>query len=568
MKERAKLGMKTTIKARIIRLAFISVLVAVTVMTAFTLFSMNSQVKSAAVEEVLMLSSAYASAISNADITANAGMTDKLFADFNMGNKYGGFGFAVTQDGRVFSETTVEVIKKNDDISAIAETDSGYTELMTMIDEFDDVRGQYIRNEIDNIEYSSVITLAGKEYLVGWSVIPNYDTLYTMILLPYEHVMAPYYRMMAIILIIAAALFTVSIVVSRNVALKITKPVTDATERLRALSRGDLTSPSPKTYRNDETLVLLNSLGETIAALNEYIGDIRTVLTGVAEGDLLVKSGAAYSGDFEAIKEVLEKILSSLNGTFAEVHKAAISVKDCSAHVSDGTAALSENTSAEASAIEELAAAVSEISEKIRLNAEEVREAQEIAANADSIAENGSGNMRQMIEAIHDIEEASDQIEKIIGVIDDIAFQTNILALNAAVEAARAGDAGRGFAVVADEVRNLATKSAEAAAQTGILISDSIAAVRRGTRLADETSRSLEQVVEMVDRVSHIMENIASSAEDQAYSVIQINSGMEMINERIQDNSVTAEQNASVSEELSGQFDLLDRMINRFSFRA
>ncbi len=563
-----KLGIKTTIKSRIVRLSFFNVFVAVIIMTAFTLIMLNDQVKSSAVEEILTLSSAYASAISNADITENAGMTDQLFNDFNSSNNYGGFGFAVTKEGRVFSETGTDVIVKNDDLSALSEEDTGYTELMDTITEFNDARGDYIRGEIESWERTKLVTLCGKKYLAGWAVIKNYDTCYTMIMLPYDSIMLPFNRQVIIAVIMAAVFFAASIIVSRNVALHITKPVTDATQRLRALSKGDLTSPSPVTYRNDETLILLNSLGDTIAALNEYIGDIRTVLTGVAEGDLLVNSGADYLGDFETIKNTLNKILSSLNGTFAEVHKAALSVKDCSVQVSDRTAALSENTSAEAAAIEELAASVADVSEKIKLNADEARQAREIAAEADSIAENGSKNMRRMIEAIGDIETASSQIEQIIAVIDDIAFQTNILALNAAVEAARAGEAGRGFAVVADEVRNLATKSAEAAAQTGLLISDSIAAVRRGTALADSTADSLDKVVEMVDNVAGIMENIAASAEVQARSILEINSGMETINERIQENSVTAEQNAAVSEELSGQFCTLDGLINKFSFRS
>lgn len=556
-----KLGRKTTIKARIVRLAFISVCVSTVVLTVFNLVSMNKQVVSSSTDEVQMLSIAYASAISNADLENSKNLLAEMFKDFEETNRYNGYGFVFTSAGGIISETSCDFLKRGDNIVTLAETDTGYAELKAIIDGFD------VYADGDHVYLGQrVVIINGSRYLVGWAPIENYENCYTMIILPYLTVMKPYYIAKVAAILMAAAFITASIIISTNVAKLITKPITDASLRLQALSKGDLESPSPVTRRNDETLILLNSLSDTISSLNSYINDIKSVLSGVAEGNLLVRSDAEYSGDFEAIKESLEKILISLNGTFGEVHKAALSVKECSAHVSDGTAVLSKNTSVEASTMEELTASIADVSEKINNNASEAEQAREITVSADKVAEQGSRNMRQMIEAIGDIETSASEIEKIINVIDDIAFQTNILALNAAVEAARAGAAGKGFAVVADEVRNLATKSAEAAAQTGRLIENSIESVRRGTRLADETAKSLDKVVEMVGAVSTIVDNIAVSAGEQADSVSQINKGMEMINGSIQDNSITAEQNASVSEELSGQFDVLNKLINKFKF--
>ena len=413
-----------------------------------------------------------------------------------------------------------------------------------------------------------VITLCGEKYLAGWSNIHNFDTCYTFILLPYSSIMKPFTVSAVIAISIAVIFIAASVLVSLNAAQKITKPITDAIDRLTALSKGDLESPSPVTDRNDETLVLLSSLNDTITSLNAYITDIRNVLSAVADGDLLVHSDTVYTGDFETIRNALDKIRASLKGTFSEVHKAALSVKECSVHVSDGTAVLSRNASDEAGTMQQLTASIAQINDKINENAREAENARRLTASADEAAEQGSGNMRRMIEAIKEIETSASEIEKIINVIDDIAFQTNILALNAAVEAARAGDAGKGFAVVADEVRNLANKSAEAAAQTGILIQNSINSVRNGTELADATAKSLDNVVEMVSSVSDIMERIAVSAADQAESVAQINHGMESINGSIRDNSVTAEKNAEVSKELSDQFEVLNSHINRFKFKA
>lgn len=550
-----KLGKKTTILSRIVRLTTIGVTASAVFLTAVNLISMYSQVSASVSDEMEMLTISYASAVSNADITANNKFLDNIFKDFDESNTYKGFGFVVTDAGRVISETSSDIIKKNDDIVTAAQTDSGYSELAEIIDAFDRTMGQ------------KKITVCGTEYYVGWENIKNFDTCYTMILLPYNNVMKPFYISAAVSTVIAVVLCIAALTVSSNVAKHITKPIIDAIDRLHKLSAGDLETPSPVTNRNDETLVLLTSLNDTIVSLNSYIGDIKTVLSGVAEGNLLISSNAAYSGNFTEIKFALDKILESLNGTFSEVHKAALSVKECSAHVSDGTAVLSRNASDEASTMEELTASVSGVSEKINENAREAENARNLTVSADKTAEQGSANMRQMMIAISDIETSSAEIEKIINVIDDIAFQTNILALNAAVEAARAGEAGKGFAVVADEVRNLATKSSEAAAQTGKLIENSIQSVHRGTLLANETAKSLDKVVEMVGSVSEIIDRIAASANEQAESVAQINKGMEMINGSIQKNSVTAERNASVSEELSGQFDVLSSLINKFSFK-
>ncbi len=550
-----KLGRKTTVLARIVRLTTIGVVGSSVILTAVNLISMYSNVRNSAADEMEMLTISYASAVSNADITGNHTFLDNLFKDFDESNTYGGFGFVITDVGGVISGTDSVIVEKGDNIVTLAETDSGYAEFAELIDTFDRTTGH------------KKINICGSDYFVGWSNVKNFDTCYTMILLPYSDVMRPFFITEVVSMIIAAALIAAALIVSSNVANHITKPIIDAIERLRMLADGDLETPSPLTGRNDETLVLLTALNDTISSLNAYINDIKAVLSGVAEGNLLVRSNAVYSGNFTEIKYALDRILKSLNGTFSEVHKAALSVKECSTHVSDGTAVLSRNTSEEASTMEKLTVSVADVSEKINENAAEAEKARNLTVSADKSAERGSANMRQMMVAIGDIETASAEIEKIINVIDDIAFQTNILALNAAVEAARAGDAGKGFAVVADEVRNLATKSSEAAAQTGVLIENSIKSVHRGIALANETAKSLDKVVETVSSVSEIIDRIAESAIEQAETVTQINMSMESINGSIQKNSVTAERNVSVSNELSGQFDMLSRLINKFSFK-
>ena len=558
-------GKRTSIRSQIVRLSVISAFAAIIILTAFDLLMMYNSVSSSSKNEIQLLTISYSSAISNADVSKNKDYLNDIFKSFDEVNTYGGFGFVITETGGVISQTSSDLIAKGDNVIDKAAEDPGYSEMAELVNSLN-------RLNVDLEEYveqgEQLITFCGKKYLVGWDNIDNFDSCYTFIMLPYDSIMQPFVISAVIALAFALIFIAVSVAVSLNSAHKITKPITDAIDRLTALSKGDLEAPSPVTDRNDETYVLLSSLNDTITSLNAYISDIRNVLSAVADGDLLVCSDTVYTGDFETIRNALDKIRVSLNGTFSEVHKAALSVKECSVHVSDGTAVLSKNASDEAGTMQQLTASIAQINEKIIENAREAENARRLTASADEAAGLGSGNMHRMIEAIKEIETSASEIEKIINVIDDIAFQTNILALNAAVEAARAGDAGKGFAVVADEVRNLANKSAEAAAQTGVLIGNSIESVRNGTELADATAKSLDKVVEMVSSVSDIMDRIAVSAADQAESVTQINNGMEAINGSIKDNSVTAEKNAEVSRELSAQFEVLNRHINRFKFKA
>ena len=217
--------------------------------------------------------------------------------------------------------------------------------------------------------------------------------------------------------------------------------------------------------------------------------------------------------------------------------------------------------------MEALATTIAEISSQVQKNTEHVQTANSNAEAVTKEIESCNEYMQNMVQAMSQISESSNQIGIIIQTIDGLAFQTNILALNAAVEAAHAGEAGKGFAVVADEVRNLASKSAAASKDTAQLIQTSIDQVNNGTKIADRTAKSLLRVVESAKAVFNSMGHISEATQAQARSISQVNIGMEQISSVVQTNSATAEESAAASEELSGQAQTLSCLVKEFKLR-
>jgi methyl-accepting chemotaxis protein len=344
------------------------------------------------------------------------------------------------------------------------------------------------------------------------------------------------------------------------------KPVQEASTVLNAMSQGNLQMRVNGNYQGDHAAIKI-ALNDTLDALSDYVREIASVLTDMANSNMDVAITGEYRGDFAAIKTALNMIVESFNDLLTEMNSSAEQVAAGAKQVSDGSQALSQGATEQASSLEQLTASITEIAAQTKQNAINAGEANELALKAKDNAIGGNSQMQGMVKAMSEINESSTSISKIIKVIDEIAFQTNILALNAAVEAARAGQHGKGFAVVAEEVRNLAARSANAAKETTDLIEGSIHKVNAGTKIADDTAKALDQIVTDVSRATDLVGSIAVASNEQATAIAQVNQGVEQVSQVVQANSATSEQSAATSEELSGQAELLKTMISRFNLR-
>ncbi|WMJ84756.1 methyl-accepting chemotaxis protein [Oscillospiraceae bacterium LTW-04] len=374
-------------------------------------------------------------------------------------------------------------------------------------------------------------------------------------------------QVILLVMAIAIAGIVALAVLSAHLLRKSLKPVDGIVHFSQELGNGNLASEL-NIKEDNELGDIASSLKGTATTLQVYIGEISRVLGEISQCNLDITTTADFSGDFVPISTSMTEIIDALNQTMQRIQTVSNQVSSGASQISSGAQAMSQGATEQAATIQELSASINEVSKGIQNNASQVHEAASRVDEAVLGINESNSYMDKMLQSMDAINQSSHQIGKIIKVIEDIAFQTNILALNAAVEAARAGEAGKGFAVVADEVRNLASKSAEAAKQTTALIKGSLDEVIQGSKIAQETARSLKTVEEKSMLVKINIEEIDRSSSEQASAISQITQGVDQVSVVVQTNSATAEQSAAASEELFSQSEMLNNEIKKFKLRS
>ena len=298
--------------------------------------------------------------------------------------------------------------------------------------------------------------------------------------------------------------------------------------------------------------------------LRRRIGVAQEVAVLVRDGNLATAIHDDARDEISPLLVTLRDMQTTLAGVVGAVRQNADSVSTASAEISQGNSDLSARTEQQASALEETAASMEQLSGTVKQNADNARQGNQLAQNASTVAVRGGEVVGQVVQTMKDINDASRKIADIIGVIDGIAFQTNILALNAAVEAARAGEQGRGFAVVASEVRNLAGRSAEAAKEIKSLISDSVQRVAQGTTLVDQAGTTMAEVVAAIRRVTDIMGEISAASTEQSTGVAQVGEAVTQMDQATQQNAALVEESAAAAESLKSQAQQLVQAVAVF----
>ena len=339
--------------------------------------------------------------------------------------------------------------------------------------------------------------------------------------------------------------------------------VSKAIKRMRS---GHLNIAFNKKYiGSDELGEMVDDFSALSGELKKIITDICAVLSEMSKGNFAVQSmdENMYVADYASILQSYREINQNLKNVFGSINQVAADVESGSEQIANGSVALSQGATEQASTLEELSASIYALSTRISAQAQKAGNIESYFGEVSEKISDENQQMGEMLLAMEEIEDKSNPVERIIKAIDDIAFQTNILALNAAIEAARAGVYGKGFAVVADEVRNLAGKSADAAAETSVLIESTINAVKKGVNIVDHAAKTLGDVMDGSEKSKEMVSEIAGSMVTDAKSISEVSKGLEEVSKVVQQNSATSEESSASSQDLNENAASLKEMISR-----
>ncbi len=459
--------------------------------------------------------------------------------------------YMINKSGGTIADITLDTITVQN-IEAEAQNDSSLQELAAIHAEMRQGKngfGSYIDGE--------------DKMFAAYAPVPDTDGWSIAVTAPQINYLASTRDAMVINIAVIVGSILISVIVALLLANNIGKP-------MKLLVEGDLETPMPKIANRDETGVLVRSTETLVEGLRIVINDISYLLNEMAHQNLDVhtKHEEVYVGSFQNILHSMRNMRIELNGAMRQVNHSAEEVANASSHLSASAQMLSQGTTEQASSVQELAAKISMISEEVKNTASGALNVRSQTHQTGEKVFLCNQKMQNLVEAMKKIQARSEEIEKILKTIDDIAFQTNILSLNAAVEAARAGSAGAGFAVVAEEVRSLAGKSAEAAKNTSNLIANSTEAVHMGTEIAQNTADVLLGVVDSIQSVADAIDHIAIISNEQSKSVEQVSEGINQISVVVQSNSATAEEGAAASEQLSAEAACLKGLVDQFTLAS
>ncbi len=371
---------------------------------------------------------------------------------------------------------------------------------------------------------------------------------------------------MAFIGIICAVV--AAIMVASLVKKLITKPIQEVKNAAQQLSQGHL-NVVIKYKSNDEIGDLADSVRSSMHILSQYITDIKMATREMAEGNFNLPSPTEpFVGDFKEIEISVAKLMLQLSHTLSQISDASKSVSLGAEDLSEGAQALAHGAMEQTKSVENLSITIGQLHEQFKETTEGIDQVDKDTDVAEIEVDKNNQQLKELMAEIEAINDKSDEIRKIIKVIEDIAFQTNILALNAAVEAARAGAAGKGFAVVADEVRNLAGKSAVAAKNTATLMEATVDSVAKVTLSAENAVSSLDEITKATQKIAQNVRGIARSADNELKALSDFSTGIEQITAVVQTNSATSQESAATSDDLLKQAQFLQSLVSKFTLHT
>ena len=342
----------------------------------------------------------------------------------------------------------------------------------------------------------------------------------------------------------------------------IVKPIGRTNQMIQELEMGHL-----GTRLN---MVQVDEIGQMARSMDSFSESLEFEVVGslkkMAEGNLAFT--VSPKDDHDVVRGALIKTGDDLNFLMEQIDESTDQIASGAGQVTDSSQSLSQGATEQATSLEEISSSLIQMASQTKTNAENANQANDLAVQARDAAGKGNSQMQDMITAMTAINDASQNISRIIKVIDEIAFQTNLLALNAAVEAARAGKHGKGFAVVAEEVRSLAARSAKAAKETEALIEGSVEKVANGSEIANQTAEALDGIGEGIIHVSELIKEIAMASNEQAEGISQINKGLNQIDQVTQQNTALAEESAAAAQELASQAAQMQKMLDRFTLKG